>query len=167
MDTMSYQMRHRIHSSGTFLAKSRCDIVSTKADIVYIRVDTMSYLVRHRVHQWHDVACTRCRTFLREVASEISYPLTNLFNTTISQGKIPRAWKIAEVRPIFKKGDKTSPGNYRPVSLTAITCKLFETFIRDLLYNHLVENELYLTINLDSARVGPAFHSYLLLYRTG
>ena len=79
---------------------------------------------------------------LREVAVEIARPLTALFNATITQGKIPRAWKIAEVRPIYKKGDKTSPGNYRPVSLTAITCKLFETFLRDALYNHIVNDKL-------------------------
>ena len=79
---------------------------------------------------------------LKEVASEIAYPLTVLFNTSIKTGKIPRAWKVQEVRPIFKKGDKTAPGNYRPVSLTAIICKVFEAFLRDVLYNHLVQNNL-------------------------
>ena len=64
---------------------------------------------------------------LKEVATEIAKPLTILFNTTIRTGQIPKAWKVAEVRPLFKKGNKTSPGNYRPVSLTAIVCKLFET----------------------------------------
>ena len=47
------------------------------------------------------------------------------------QGKIPEGWKCAEVKPIFKKGDKSKPGNYRPVSLTSIICKIFEGIIQD------------------------------------
>ena len=60
----------------------------------------------------------------------------------MKEGKIPVSWKIQEVRPIFKKGKKSVPGNYRPVSLTSIICKMFETFIRRALYTHLVDNKL-------------------------
>ena len=79
---------------------------------------------------------------LRELANELCYPLKYLFDKTIVAGKIPKEWKIAEVRPIFKKGDKNTPGNYRPVSLTPIICKLFEGFIRDKLSDHLLSNDL-------------------------
>ena len=65
-----------------------------------------------------------------------------LFDKTITQGKLPSQWKIAEVRPIFKKGIKTSPGNYRPVSLTPIICKVFEGFIKDSIFKHLIHNNL-------------------------
>ena len=58
------------------------------------------------------------------------------------KGSLPSKWKEAEVRPIFKKGNKSTPGNYRPVSLTAIICKVFEKFIRDAMYNHLTSNKL-------------------------
>ena len=61
---------------------------------------------------------------------------------SLSEGKLPSAWKIAEVKPIFKKGDKSNPGNYRPVSLTPIVCRIFESFIRDALYNHIVDTGL-------------------------
>ena len=79
---------------------------------------------------------------LSELSFELSRPLTLLFNKTMSCGVIPSDWKIAEVRPIFKKGSKTSPGNYRPVSLTSIICKVFEGFVRNVLYKHLVDNNL-------------------------
>ena len=79
---------------------------------------------------------------LKELACELSYPLTLLFNKSMSEGKIPYLWKEAEVRPIFKKGNKSNPGNYRPVSLTSVLCKIFESFVRDELYNHLVDNKL-------------------------
>ena len=83
---------------------------------------------------------------LRETAEELSLPLKILFDKTMDTGKIPQDWKSAEVRPIFKKGNKNSAGNYRPVSLTAIVCKLFEGFIRDALATHFKDNEL-LSVN--------------------
>ena len=79
---------------------------------------------------------------LKELAPQLAHPLTMLFTKTIKHGKIPRKWKVAEVRPIFKKGNKASPNNYRPVSLTSIVCKVFECFVRDALYNHLISNNL-------------------------
>ena len=59
---------------------------------------------------------------LKELSKELSYPFTLLFNKTLEDGKIPDSWKLANVKPIFKKGKKNSPGNYRPVSLTSILC---------------------------------------------
>ena len=79
---------------------------------------------------------------LKEAAKELAYPFKLLFDSTIKAGKIPSKWKTAEVRPIFKKGAKTNPGNYRPVSLTSVICKVFETFIRDTLCSHLSKNNL-------------------------
>ena len=79
---------------------------------------------------------------LKNLAEELAHPLTILFNSTLNVGKLPKAWKMAEVRPIFKKGCKSSPGNYRPVSLTSVVCKVFEGFIKEALCNHLNKNYL-------------------------
>ena len=80
--------------------------------------------------------------FLKNTAKSLSLPLTILFHKTLSEGSIPDDWKVAEVRPIFKKGDKSLPGNYRPVSLTSVICKVFESFIKKSLNNHLIQNNL-------------------------
>ena len=79
---------------------------------------------------------------LKELAHELSAPLKTFFDKTMKEGKIPQKWKIAEVKPIFKKGNKNSPNNYRPVSLTCIVCKIFEQFVRNALYKHLTDNDL-------------------------
>ena len=79
---------------------------------------------------------------LKECAKELALPFKLLFDKTIENGHIPSKWKEAEVRPIFKKGAKTTPGNYRPVSLTSIVCKVFESFIRKSLFDHFVKNDL-------------------------
>ena len=54
-----------------------------------------------------------------------------------------RNWKLADVVPIHKKGDKDDPGNYRPVSLTSVPCKVLESIIRDELMRHLQEEGLF------------------------
>ena len=79
---------------------------------------------------------------LKELCNEFAYPLKILFDKTVQTGKIPDKWKVAEVRPIFKKGNKTQPGNYRPVSLTSIVCKVFEGFVRNVIMSHLIDNNL-------------------------
>ena len=79
---------------------------------------------------------------LFEAAEQLAYPFKLLFVKSIESGKIPNQWKIAEVRPIFKKGAKSNPSNYRPVSLTSVVCKIFESFVRDSLYDHFINNNL-------------------------
>ena len=80
--------------------------------------------------------------FLKSSSKSLAKPLTLLFNKTLSEGCIPDEWKLAEVRPIYKKGDKTQPGNYRPVSLTSVICKVMESFIKKSLNSHLINNNL-------------------------
>ena len=79
---------------------------------------------------------------LREIKYQISKPLSILFNKSLTLGKVPADWKCANVTPIFKKGKKSQPGNYRPISLTSIVCKLLETVIRDKMVKFLEENQL-------------------------
>ena len=46
---------------------------------------------------------------LKELATELAYPLRILFEKSIKNGKLPNDWKSAEVRPIFKKGLQDLP----------------------------------------------------------
>ena len=71
----------------------------------------------------------------------ISECLAVIFNYSLQTGAIPSEWKLANVVPIFKKGDRLSPSNYRPVSLTCIACKLLEHIVLHEI-NPLLENQL-------------------------
>ena len=82
---------------------------------------------------------------LKELHHELSIPFTYLFKLSVKEGLLPQDWKDAEVTPIYKKGLKTDPGNYRPVSLTSIVCKLLESFIRDTIQIHMEQHKLYST----------------------
>ena len=63
---------------------------------------------------------------LKECAVEIAPSLVLLFQTSIKQSKVPSEWKHALVSRIFKKGEKSLPSNYRPVSLVCVRCKMLE-----------------------------------------
>ncbi len=55
---------------------------------------------------------------------------------------MPEDCKEANVTPIYKKRAKSSPGNYWPVSLTAVCCKIMESVVRDAVTDHLTANRL-------------------------
>ena len=59
---------------------------------------------------------------LKELRKEIAPIMQVIFERSIKTGKLPSEWCCAQVSPIFKKGDKSSPANYRPISLTSILC---------------------------------------------
>jgi len=55
---------------------------------------------------------------------------------------VPEDWKKANVTPVFKKGKKEDPGNYRPVSLTSIPGKGMELFILDVIIKQVEEKKV-------------------------
>jgi hypothetical protein len=79
---------------------------------------------------------------LKELRYELVDPLCTLFTKSMATGEVPRDWKTAIVTPIFKKGAKADPGNYRPVSLTSVPCKVMESVIKDAVMDHLMHNNL-------------------------
>lgn len=80
---------------------------------------------------------------LREIASSIKTPLAILFKTSINTKTLPKDWKHANVSAIHKKGNRSAPQNYRPVSLTSIICKTLEGIIRDAIIKHMNHNILF------------------------
>ena len=67
---------------------------------------------------------------LRLLADDSSFifALAKLFCVIIDTGKLPNIWKSANLTALFRKGSKTDPLNYRPVS--CIICKVFEKIVR-------------------------------------
>jgi hypothetical protein len=75
---------------------------------------------------------------LKMLEDEVLLPLEIIFNKSLSTAQVPLEWRTANVTPIFKKGTKGDPGNYRPVSLTSVPCKMLEAIV----LSHLMENNL-------------------------
>ena len=79
---------------------------------------------------------------LKMLRDEVATPLTILFQKSIDVGEIPDEWREANVVPIFKKGSRAEPGNYRPVSLTSVPGKLLERLVKNDIDAHIENNNL-------------------------
>ena len=79
---------------------------------------------------------------------ELGPVFAHLFQQSIDTGEIPKEWSIANICPLFKKGDRSLARNYRPVSLTCIPCKLLEHIVCSNIMAHLAE------LHMNSCRTG-------------
>ena len=77
--------------------------------------------------------------FLKLFSNEISPGLTLVIQASLNQSQIPEDWRHALVAPVFKPGknDKSKASNYRPISLTSISCKIMEHIIHSSIISHL------------------------------
>ncbi|KFW70572.1 hypothetical protein AS28_01949, partial [Pygoscelis adeliae] len=78
---------------------------------------------------------------LRELAEEVAKLLSIIYQQSWLTGEVPDNWRLANVTPIYKKGQKEDPGNYRPVSLTSVSGKIMEQFILRVLTRHVRDNQ--------------------------
>lgn len=102
---------------------------------------------------------------LKNTVTTSSKILYHIFRLSLSSGELPSDWKTAKVVPIFKSGDKHTPGNYRPISLTCICCKMLEHIIASHIYNHLEANKFFFT-NQHGFRRGFSCETQLLEFTT-
>ncbi|CAM4377561.1 unnamed protein product [Caretta caretta] len=79
---------------------------------------------------------------LKELADVIAEPLAIIFENSWRSGEVLEDWKKANVVPIFKKGKKEYPGNYRPVSLTSVPGKIMEQVLKESILKHLDERKV-------------------------
>ena len=80
--------------------------------------------------------------FLRDGAAVLALPISQLCNLSISSSTFPNSCKMAKLKPIFKKGSKTDPQNYRPISLLPIISKVIEKVIHDQTNRFLTKNNI-------------------------
>jgi len=67
---------------------------------------------------------------LKNVSNSISFPLSIIFNKSLTTGIYPKTFKNSVVIPLFKMGDKLLCSNYRSISLSLTLSKVLEKFIK-------------------------------------
>jgi len=80
--------------------------------------------------------------FLKEGATVLAMPLTQICNLSITSSTFPDKCKLAKLRPLFKKGPTTDPKNYRPISLLPLVSKIIEKVIHDQTVKYLDDNDI-------------------------
>ncbi|KAK4822152.1 hypothetical protein QYF61_010413 [Mycteria americana] len=78
----------------------------------------------------------------RELAEALTKPLSILHQQSWLTGEVPVDWRLANVMPIYKKGRKEYPGNYRPVSLTSVPGKVMEQIILSAITRHVQDKQV-------------------------
>ena len=79
---------------------------------------------------------------LKISANYMSSPLSHIINNVISSGIFPQRLKYSIIILLYKKGDKTEPPNYRPISLPTSFSKVFEKALYKRLIEYLGKNNV-------------------------
>lgn len=74
--------------------------------------------------------------------AQLLKPVVRLFNIIFSQGIFPDKWCKGYINPIFKKGDKEDPSNYRGITINSCLGKLFTKILNNRLSKFLTDNKI-------------------------
>ncbi len=80
--------------------------------------------------------------FFKNLAFQLAQPLSSIFEVCFQTGNLPSDWLVSLVTPIHKKGSRNIRSNYRPVSLTCVSCRVMEMIIKEAVSGHMSKNGL-------------------------
>ena len=81
-------------------------------------------------------------SILKEAFLTVPNIVTYIFNKSFENSECPNSWKIANVVPLQKEGNKQLVTNLRPVSLLPVQSKIIEKIVHNRLFEHLQEHDL-------------------------
>jgi len=80
-------------------------------------------------------------SFVKNIINCIEKPLIHIFTKSITQGIVPKDFKIAKIVPVFKSDSRTDVNNYRPISLISNFAKILEKIVHKRLLNFLSDRD--------------------------
>ena len=79
---------------------------------------------------------------IKKISTQIARPLAHMINVSLDLGFIPDFWKTSVIKPLYKSGDQTEPGQYRPVNLVCCLLKVIEKAVADQVLQYCLDNNL-------------------------
>ena len=98
---------------------------------------------------------------LKQCAKEVAPILQVIFNQSVNSGQLSSDWLMANITPVFKKGNRSCLTNYRPISLTSLCCKTLEHIIFHSIMEHLQINNVLIE-NQHGFRVDDSCQTQLI-----
>ena len=129
-----------VFTRSTRPAPTKAPITNEKIEDVEFSVETVKSLIDDLKERSSPGPDGINNKVLKEIRDVIAYPLFVLFRQSLDEGIVPRGWKDSIISPIYKKGSKSAPVNYRPVNLTSNVCKLMERVMKPEIEDHLEKN---------------------------
>ena len=109
-----------------------------------------------------EINCIPVKIF-KSISCLITYPLCKIINFSYTSGTFPDCLKIARITPIYKAGEKTDPGNYRPIASIPFISKIFEKSINSRLVNFFDRNSLFTDVQFGFRKGKSTFDALLKL----
>ena len=125
---------HDIPTAPTYLVEEVISTIDITPDLVRKTLQSLD----PNKSPGHDNLHPHC---LRELNSVISTPLLILFKKSLREGA-HKSWLKAVINALHKNGIRSSPENYRPISITSVISKLMESIVRDAIVPHMKHNLL-------------------------
>lgn len=133
---LAKQIQDKYHSNITTPNKNQC----TGTRLSYLRqttIDEINKIIDNLKSNSSAGIDGISAKILKSAKNMIVGDLSNCINKCLELGVFPDSLKIAKVSPIFKAGDKSDPGNYRPISVLPVISKIFEKVLYIRLIEHL------------------------------
>jgi hypothetical protein len=106
---------------------------------IEIKIEVIIKYLKTKISHGYDKISTK---ILKISASNILSLLTYICNKVLSTGVFPNRLKYLDIKPLFKKGYKTSISNYRPITLHSSFNKIIVKIINKRLYHHINSNNI-------------------------